>query len=237
MDSALYASLSSSDSQAEQQDKAPVKRHFSAEARARLWLALLGLLTIVLIVWSTVYFLHHPKDQWAKEISAWQRQKTSQTFAANELYTRAKSPETDAAWNALAPRGKGFVSLSPQQNPFDFDMEGNDRSLAVQTASIAVFHQLHCLNLLRKWHFRLLEQVLDHPTAPFNSTPELWHTTHCFDYLRQSLMCSADATPEWQLGAKLGTMGWGYRHECRDYEWLKDWAEKRCRWDIPGDLD
>lgn len=53
------------------------------------------------------------------------------------------------------------------------------------------------------------------------------HVRHCFDYLRQSLMCAADGTLEpvdFSLG---GVTGWGVKRQCRDYEALKLWAEER----------
>lgn len=45
------------------------------------------------------------------------------------------------------------------------------------------------------------------------------HLSHCWDYLRQAIMCHADTTLEW-LGAPpddIGSTGWGYEHQCRDY--------------------
>ncbi|KAF2469428.1 uncharacterized protein BDR25DRAFT_157868, partial [Lindgomyces ingoldianus] len=53
------------------------------------------------------------------------------------------------------------------------------------------------------------------------------HWTHCFDYLRQVLMCSADVTLEnlkTDGGAFLGAVdGWGTQHMCRDYGKLFEW--------------
>lgn len=52
------------------------------------------------------------------------------------------------------------------------------------------------------------------------------HIRHCFDYLRQALMCAADSNIEevdWKLG---GTSGWGFKRQCRDYSAVVDWAEK-----------
>ncbi|EFR05193.1 hypothetical protein MGYG_08207 [Nannizzia gypsea CBS 118893] len=53
------------------------------------------------------------------------------------------------------------------------------------------------------------------------------HMRHCFDYLRQGLMCAADSTLE-PVDTRLGGVtGWGDERVCRDYAALKDWAEKR----------
>ena len=46
---------------------------------------------------------------------------------------------------------------------------------------------------------------------------------HCFDYLHQGFMCSADAT--WESNTTLGT-GWGYTHQCRTYTEIRNWANQ-----------
>lgn len=50
------------------------------------------------------------------------------------------------------------------------------------------------------------------------------HTSHCFEYLRQSLMCSADSSIE--PAARVdGFLGWGFQRQCRNFVELKSWAE------------
>lgn len=41
------------------------------------------------------------------------------------------------------------------------------------------------------------------------------HTGHCFEYLRKSIMCTADSTLEPAKDAKQGLLGWGFRRLCR----------------------
>lgn len=50
------------------------------------------------------------------------------------------------------------------------------------------------------------------------------HTVHCFDYLRQSIMCAADTSLE---GKTEAGPGWGSTHECADYDALLEWANER----------
>lgn len=54
------------------------------------------------------------------------------------------------------------------------------------------------------------------------------HLTHCWDYLRQAIMCHGDTTLEWLAAPPNdeGSTGWGYRHQCRDYNAIFDWAEQ-----------
>ena len=48
------------------------------------------------------------------------------------------------------------------------------------------------------------------------------HIYHCFDYIRQAIMCSGDTTLEKArtVDGKIvrGVDGWGVEHECRDYD-------------------
>ena len=48
------------------------------------------------------------------------------------------------------------------------------------------------------------------------------HLAHCFDYLRQGLMCNADMALEWprteEDGKRFAVDGWGIPHECRNWD-------------------
>lgn len=50
---------------------------------------------------------------------------------------------------------------------------------------------------------------------------DLRHLAHCFDYIRQSILCAADTTIE---GSTNYGEGWGARHQCKDIEAIKAWA-------------
>ena len=52
------------------------------------------------------------------------------------------------------------------------------------------------------------------------------HTSHCFEYLRQSLLCSSDSTIEPAGEQVEGFLGWGYSRSCKDFTALKRWAEE-----------
>jgi hypothetical protein len=52
-------------------------------------------------------------------------------------------------------------------------------------------------------------------------TPED-HINHCFDYLRQAIMCAGDTTLEKAIVGEDGQIkrdveGWDVEHQCRDY--------------------
>ena len=65
----------------------------------------------------------------------------------------------------------------------------------------------------------------DHASAHNHSAA---HMMHCFDYLRQALMCSADTTLERLQSGSEGLLpsvdGWGTTHECRDFQQVSSWA-------------
>lgn len=77
-----------------------------------------------------------------------------------------------------------------------------------------MFHQIHCLNIMR-------ESVLrtgDYPNE---------HTHHCFNLLRQAVLCAADTTLD-PLNARddgiIGTDGLGVTHICRDWTKVYDFV-------------
>jgi hypothetical protein len=54
------------------------------------------------------------------------------------------------------------------------------------------------------------------------------HTTHCLEYLRQSVICNADPNLEYRQEISpgvLATLGDGM-HQCRDYDQIHAFAEK-----------
>ncbi|TVY13531.1 Oxidase ustYa [Lachnellula arida] len=82
---------------------------------------------------------------------------------------------------------------------------------------ISMFHQLHCIATLK--------------TAFEAGNLDNEHLGHCFDYLRQGVMCAGDMTLEPVL--RLGTDGdevqvvdgWGVEHRCRSFESMVGFAE------------
>lgn len=93
------------------------------------------------------------------------------------------------------------------------------------TSGISVFHQLHCLNQLRAGYYssnRTLTVEEDDSAHPHGPA----HTRHCFDYLRQSIMCAADSNLEPVVPELGGITGWGNTRMCRDFGQLAEWATR-----------
>ena len=59
---------------------------------------------------------------------------------------------------------------------------------------------------------------------PFIASPP--HIRHCVDLLRQSLMCRPDTTIEIKDDELGGVIGFGTKHQCRDWDQLVAWTSK-----------
>ena len=118
--------------------------------------------------------------------------------------------------------GRGFVYISDAST--HGLQPGEQLESGGEAFSVAVFHQLHCLGMLRTNYWTLLDKIVDK-----DSEVEAWatvhrhnhHANHCFDYLRQSLQCAGDTALEWPLlessGRRKSVDGWGVPHKCKDW--------------------
>lgn len=85
-------------------------------------------------------------------------------------------------------------------------------------------HQLHCL-------YNILE-VYSGLTSDPSLLPEQMHghLVHCFDYLRQSIMCAGDVALEGQHTTfpegVTGSDGWDAKHVCKDYSEVYTYLEE-----------
>ncbi|KAL0071714.1 hypothetical protein AAF712_000636, partial [Marasmius tenuissimus] len=86
--------------------------------------------------------------------------------------------------------------------------------------ALDVFHQLHCLNQMRKAMY----------PEHYPNTPEGIHTPHmrhCISSIRQSLMCSADISPivwQWSEKSHAAKERSDVVHTCRNFDKIKEWA-------------
>ncbi|KAH3966527.1 hypothetical protein HBH52_199540 [Parastagonospora nodorum] len=81
---------------------------------------------------------------------------------------------------------------------------------------LQAYHQLHCLRIVRSTLLSLSRKTP--PKYPMH------HALHCFDALRQHIMCHADSTPLYGKGDRMA--GDGQLHQCRDWNELRDYATK-----------
>jgi hypothetical protein len=114
------------------------------------------------------------------------------------------------------------------------DLSGIEQPMYVMSA----FHQLHCLVgpplfpilIIRSANLKksYLVQAFQSALAADITQEVVHHSTHCFDYLRQSIMCAADTS----LEGKTDEPGWNSKHVCKDWGEVQKWANDRTvvRW-------
>ncbi|KAF2186000.1 hypothetical protein K469DRAFT_726441 [Zopfia rhizophila CBS 207.26] len=132
-------------------------------------------------------------------------------------YMLPPSDEVDAAWDALYNFNMQVIPASSAkklQNETSAIPGDEDHHIVM----LDVFHQLHCLNMIRK--------ALA-PDYYHGWKINYEHSIHCIDSLRQSLMCSVDITPiPFMWHEELGMLQHEGRilHTCRDFELVRQWA-------------
>ncbi|RAL12391.1 uncharacterized protein BO97DRAFT_424480 [Aspergillus homomorphus CBS 101889] len=140
-------------------------------------------------------------------------------WSHNYTFSQRPNPESEEAWRSLIPVGRGFV---------------HHLELAPFISSISVFHQLHCLHAIVVSYHRAMEDVQiakgqlveDDYLNRTGTRMGPSHIQHCFEYLRQALICAADTNLEELDPDTRVTTGWGQVRQCRDYASVVAWAEK-----------
>jgi len=108
-----------------------------------------------------------------------------------------------------------------------FPVHGYEGTYAV---GLDVFHQLHCLNTIRKAFYpRRYNKSMVNLDGTIDWAAWM-HIDHCIESLRQSLTCSADVTAngfEWlpqthYLRPRLDTV-----HRCRNFSRIREYAFER----------
>ncbi|GAW16356.1 hypothetical protein ANO14919_057820 [Xylariales sp. No.14919] len=124
---------------------------------------------------------------------------------------------TDAAWGTIL--NAGLIKLTPEQADALSAPTAKDQQDSTSYVGILeVFHQLHCLNTLRLRAFA---------TDPEVQFADPGHTAHCFEYIRQSLMCLADvniAPISWNERKREYAIHWDATRQCRNFDKIHAWA-------------
>lgn len=134
--------------------------------------------------------------------------------------------EGDDAWDELLTPNEGFLIK---------EIDG-----VRQEWGISMFHQLHCLGMMRMSYqsFLLKERAVGFSEHGGDDKPD-WNTTkeglhdkfghilHCYDYLRQNIICAADGTIEQPqiVDDRAVINGYWMTHKCGDSKRLYKLSE------------
>ncbi|CAK48055.1 hypothetical protein M747DRAFT_245711 [Aspergillus niger ATCC 13496] len=161
------------------------------------------------------------------------------------MWNKTRMQEIHRNWHSLFPQkswsymcsfilkaGRGYITVSAEEEEFEvlhpaFKMDNVfEQGDHYEGHIMAVYHQLHCLSILMtalgtsREEWAMLE------------TQKVEHRAHCVEYLRQSILCSADTTLEGETGAWAKSTGWGQTHSCVDFDALTEYANKRAMWNL-----
>ncbi|KAH8668578.1 hypothetical protein BX600DRAFT_259455 [Xylariales sp. PMI_506] len=131
------------------------------------------------------------------------------------------SEEVLDRWNKLMPLGMGFQWVKDPSKyhdlPHPIEWINN---MTVFTTSMT--HQLHCLWAIVQTYSGLKS---GHPIPDDHE----WHMTHCFSYMRQSILCAADTAIEGHATTfpvdNSGSDGWDAKHVCKDQSQVRAYLE------------
>jgi len=129
----------------------------------------------------------------------------------NSVHYTVDSLESDAEYESLYPgKHRGFIHLGPHKRFFGLSM----------------FHQLHCLDSLRK---AIRETGHHNVSGGTGEEHGIEHSVHCLNYLRQTILCAADVTLEPEIpvqGTRDVGEGVGVEHVCRDWSRVYEFVER-----------
>jgi hypothetical protein len=157
-------------------------------------------------------------------------------------YTSLNETEASEAWNSILT-GHGIMAFEPeyalQKNlPDTMELPGSGGK---KIYVIEAYHAMHCL--VRSWFFSrpvnelmYTHQVVMRQHYAALERNERWgwthhHDLHCFDTLRQYIMCNIDDTLLTTWGKN--DVGRNQKKLCHDWDRLRDWAAER----LEGYLD
>ncbi|RDL40112.1 Uncharacterized protein BP5553_00091 [Venustampulla echinocandica] len=205
-----------------------------------IWIAhatLLGLsLTMFVSSWfarvSTIdYVRHFSAYSPAVKAVEYETVKFNTTMGSASPYV-GKGPEVDEAWHAIS-YDIGDQVITPEELKRIAMPESSLKAKHPKTGGegyrvgLEVFHQLHCLNLLRQVTYK--EHYMELGNGNFASGDEdlQMHTDHCLEILRMNVQCNADVGLFTFYMVENDPLPWPQLnswHTCRNFDKVRDWA-------------
>ncbi|KAK4448437.1 hypothetical protein QBC34DRAFT_407430 [Podospora aff. communis PSN243] len=148
-------------------------------------------------------------------------------------------PVGDGLWDSMMPVGAGFIRVPhPRQFGLPPSQPIANHTEEAELYSLSVTHQLHCLAVLR-------DVIIKYERRDRSRFAGDGHEYHCLDYIRQAILCSGDTTLDYandrvfgQDGkvTRYGFTGSNSTHQCRDWDFIRDFAGKHKSGDTTGIL-
>jgi len=199
--------------------------------------------TVIVIQFIVIVFLAcrplHCKDPtlaiWspAQDVVAYQTVTSEPYFFERSPYLGWDTPRIDALWEDLYDFGISAITRHEASQLLNETVPA-PRAPDIYLTELQVFHDLHCLNFIRRWvwedHYHGMVERDDNGVINRNAT-NAFHVDHCIDNLRQSIMCTSDVTPR-KYAPHEGDPGHAYAaisatHICRDFDAIKTWGKQR----------
>lgn len=131
------------------------------------------------------------------------------------------TPYLDEAWDGLEEFWTVLLEGDEADNVRDQTLLQN----GYWVTGLDVFHQLHCLDSLRRATY---PEAYEHEGSPHH-----WHLhiNHCIDYLRQAIMCHGDTSPmqfKWHPNAQRYGPDFASTRFCRrKFDDIVEWSRAR----------
>ncbi|KAF2166609.1 hypothetical protein M409DRAFT_23243 [Zasmidium cellare ATCC 36951] len=140
-----------------------------------------------------------------------------------------------ANWIPLSPSSRGLITLPQSSHPTHdppYTLDPLNTGSPQEAYMLSAPHQLHCLSTIMHSYGKLWNGA--------DETHMAEHIAHCFDYLRQGILCAGDVTVEgnasWRFPDRKVEPPWGAEHMCRDWEGVREWADEKGVWEFPDGL-
>ncbi|KAI1820840.1 hypothetical protein F4861DRAFT_521648 [Xylaria intraflava] len=173
-----------------------------------------GLLTVTVFSLALVF-----SSRWTRDVSQWPINLPTRlyTFVNHPSLRDLDDPVAADNWNRMVRHEW-------------WNTEWRDDAGRRFPRGIDVFHKMHCLVAIREEFAALAtndspreeEKVAarDGADMKIQLTLNRNHLEHCFDFLRQDILCAADMTLEPLADGYVETDGQGIEHECKDWRVL-----------------
>ncbi|EMD85873.1 hypothetical protein COCC4DRAFT_154988 [Bipolaris maydis ATCC 48331] len=129
-------------------------------------------------------------------------------------------------WQALLPKGGGNIHVPEHTRYKDLSEPFLDPN-GTPLWKVSWTHQLHCLYYIMDAYDQVIRYGSKGTENQIEEGHSSVHTNHCFDYLRQAILCNSDMTLEGgtRPGDHKGTNGFGHLHSCRNNKEAVQWIE------------